>query len=130
MVIINLLTLTLAGALFSILSIQSVVSAEIIVTPPPNWQPNPDNNSTRVAWSQNTSRSFFGIVKAPDSVAFPLLFVGPGMAQFLAEKGILESVEQLAFGKATSATDISFTFLPHPNSTLLVLWRKEVIYSK
>lgn len=86
--------------LISLFSTQSLVKAEIKITPPLNWQPDPNNNLTIMKWSQNSTGSVFGIAQMPDSLAFPLLLMGPGMGQFFAEKGILESVDQLAFGQS------------------------------
>lgn len=84
----------------SLFSTQSLVNAEIKLTPPLNWQPDPINNSTIMKWSQNSTGSVFGIAQMPDSLATRLLLMGPGMGQFFAEKGILESVDQLSFGQS------------------------------
>lgn len=85
--------------ILSLLSIQSLANAGIKVNPPSNWQPSPYNNSTSMAWFQNSTKSIFAIVKAPDP-PFPMIFVGPIMAQFFADKGILESSDQISFGRS------------------------------
>jgi hypothetical protein len=98
----------------SLLSIQNVVNAEIKLTPPPNWQPSPTNNSTQMAWFQNSTLSVFGIVNpqfnlTSTSPFFPLLRmllplllpnVNSFIAQFLADQGALESTDQTTFGKS------------------------------
>ena len=83
--------------IFSLFWSQSA-SAEIKVIPPPNWQPAPTNNSTKMGWTQNSTKSAFMIVKAPDNLVFPLFLVGPMIGQLLADKGILESADQTSFG--------------------------------
>jgi hypothetical protein len=86
-------------ATLSLLFAPSLASAEIKVTPPPpNWQPAPTNNSTSMAWFQNSTKSVFGIMKAPINPPLPLAFAAPFMGQFLANKGVLESADQLSFG--------------------------------
>lgn len=83
---------------FSLLWIQNFARAEITVTPPSNWQANPTNNSTAMAWLENSTKSVLVIYKVPDSLSFPLVFVGPFMSQFLANQGVLESADQTSFG--------------------------------
>ena len=83
---------------FSLLWIQNFASADIMLTPPSNWQANPTNNSTAMAWLENSTKSVFVIYKVPDSLSFPLEFVGPFMGQFLANQGVLESADQTSFG--------------------------------
>ena len=68
------------------------------MTPPSNWQGNPTNNSTAMAWLENSTKSVLVIYKVPDSLSFPLIFVGPFMGQFLANQGVLESADQASFG--------------------------------
>ena len=77
----------------------SEISDEIKVTPPLNWEPSPTNNSTTMIWFQNSTKSVFAIIKAPDNLAFPLFLVGPFMTEYLKHKGILESADQLTFGQ-------------------------------
>jgi len=84
--------------IISLFSGPSLVNAEIKLSPPLNWQPSPTNNSTKMEWFQNSTKSFFAIVKAPTDIDFPLFLVGPGMAQSFADQGILESVDQVTFG--------------------------------
>jgi hypothetical protein len=107
----KLLIPILLAIFFSILLTQSV-SAEIKVIPPPNWQPSPNNNSTAMVWFQNSTKSVFGIIKPQfntTSTLFPLLRVllplilpnaNSFIAQFLADKGVLESTDQTTFGKS------------------------------
>ena len=83
---------------FSILAGTSFANGEIKVTPPSNWQASPTNNSTAMAWFQNSTKSVFVIYKVPDNLSFPLILVGPFMSQFLTNQGALESVDQISFG--------------------------------
>ena len=94
----KILTLIILATTLSLLSSLSHASGEIKVTPPSNWQPSPSNNSTTMAWFQNSTKSIFAIIKAPDDLVFPMIFVGPFMSQFFANEGILESADQLTFG--------------------------------
>ena len=96
--LVVLLLLTLATIL-SLLSTQNLANAEIKLTAPPNWQPAPNNNSTSMIWYQNSTKSVFGINKAPDILSFPLFLTGPFVAQFLTDKGVLESSDQISFGQ-------------------------------
>jgi hypothetical protein len=61
---------------FSLLSGPSLAISEtkneINVTPPLNWEPSPTNKSTAVIWFQNSTKSVFAIIKAPDDLVFPL----------------------------------------------------------
>jgi hypothetical protein len=50
-------------------------------------------------WFQNSTKSVFAIIKAPDNLVFPLFLVGPFMTGYLKYKGILESADQLTFGQ-------------------------------
>jgi hypothetical protein len=96
----------------SLLSCQSLANGEIKITPPPNWQPSPNNNSTAMVWFQNSTKSVFGIVKPQfntTSTLSPLLrgllpLILPNansfIAQFLADKGVLVSTDQTTFGKS------------------------------
>ena len=87
---------------FSLLSGPSLaiseIKGEIKATPPLNWEPSPTNNSTTMIWFQNSTKSVFAIIKAPDNLVFPLFFVGPFMTEYLKHKGVLESADQLTFG--------------------------------
>jgi hypothetical protein len=87
---------------FSLLSSPSLafgeIKNEITVTPPLNWEPNPTNNSTTMIWFQNSTKSVFAIIKAPDNLAFPIFLAGPFMTEYLKFKGVLESADQLTFG--------------------------------
>lgn len=78
----------------------SEIKDEIKVTPPLNWEPSPTNNSTTMVWFQNSTKSVFAIIKAPDNLAFPLFLVGPFMTEYLKHKGILESADKLTFGQS------------------------------
>jgi hypothetical protein len=82
----------------SLLFAPSLANGEIKVTPPTNWQPDPDNNPDRMWWYQKPTKSTFAINKDPANVSFPLFPVGPIMAQSFADQGILESVDQVTFG--------------------------------
>jgi hypothetical protein len=90
------LFLILVGVTFSILSAPSLANAEIKVTPPTNWQPGADNNSAKMSWFQNSTKSVFGIAKLPFTL--PLMLVGPGVAQSLTDNGELESTDRISFG--------------------------------
>jgi len=111
----KLLTLLALVITISILSSLSVANAEIKLIPPPNWQPSPNNNSTTMVWFQNSTKSVFGIVGIDmdqfntTSTLFPLFRVllplilpnaNSFIAQFLADKGVLESTDQTTFGKS------------------------------
>lgn len=89
---------------FSLLSTPYIAFSEINdgikVTSPLNWEPSPTNNSTTMIWFQNSTKSVFAIIKAPDNLAFPLFLVGPFMTEYLKHKGILESADQLTFGQS------------------------------
>src|SRR5438093_307384 len=86
----KLLFLMSLVALVSLVSCPTLANAEIKVTPPLNWQPSPNNNSTSMVWYENSTKSFFGINKAPDILSFPLFLAGPFVTQFLTDKGVLE----------------------------------------
>ena len=88
-----------------LISSLSLAYAEIKITPPPNWQPAPINNSTTMVWFQNSTKSVFGIIKPQLNIKSPLLFLaapymGPFIAQILADQGVLESTDQTSFGKS------------------------------
>jgi hypothetical protein len=89
---------------FSLLSGPSLaiseIKDEIQVTPPLNWEPSPTNNSTTMIWFQNSTKSVFAIIKAPDNLVFPLFFVGPFMTEYLKHKGVLESADKLTFDQS------------------------------
>ena len=89
-------------ATFPLLLTQNFVNADIKVTPPANWQPAPNNNSTSMVWFQNSTKNVIGIKKAPDFLSFPLFLAGPFVTQFLADKGVLESADQITFGHSNS----------------------------
>ena len=74
------------------------IKNEINVTPPLNWEPSPTNNSTTMIWFQNSTKSIFAIIKAPDDLVFPLFIAGPFMTGYLKYKGVLESADRLTFG--------------------------------
>ena len=76
----------------------SEIKNEINVTPPLNWEPSPTNNSTAMIWFQNSTKSIFAIIKAPDDLVFPLFIAGPFMTGYLKYKGVLESADRLTFG--------------------------------
>jgi hypothetical protein len=96
------LFLILLGVTFSVLllSAPSLVSAEIKVTHPTNWQPGADNNSANMSWFQNSTKSVFVITKLPFTL--PLIFVGPGLVQSLTDNGELESTDRMSFGHNNS----------------------------
>ncbi|HEX2305743.1 MAG TPA: hypothetical protein VHH33_05605 [Nitrososphaeraceae archaeon] len=98
----NKLLVPILALTSSLLLTQSVASAEIKLTPPMNWQASPNNNSTSMIWYQNSTKSLFGIYKAPDNLSFPLFLVGPFVAQFLGDNGVLESSNQISFGHSNS----------------------------
>lgn len=77
----------------------SEINDEIEVIPPLNWKPSPSNNSTSVIWFQNSTKSVFAIIKAPDKLTYPLILAGPFMTTYLKYKGLLESSDQLEFGQ-------------------------------
>jgi hypothetical protein len=95
------------GATISLLFAPSLASAEIKVSPPPNWQPAPTNNSTLMQWFQNSTKSSFEITKAPlnyvkrapQNIKLPFLsYAAPLFAERLADFGLLESTDQISFG--------------------------------
>jgi len=95
--------------ILTLLSIQNLAHAEIKVTPPPNWQPSPTNNSTTMIWFQNSTKSVLGIINPQLNTTSPLLRVllplllpnaNSFIAQMLADQGVLESTDQTTFGKS------------------------------
>ena len=86
--------------IFSLFSGPSLANAEIKVTPPLNWQPGPNNNSTSVLWLQNSTKSAFAIAKVPDYLSFPIFLTGRAVAQAAADEGVLESIDQISFGRS------------------------------
>lgn len=86
----------LSGPLFAAGEIKN----EIRVIPPLNWEPNPANNSTTMIWFQNSTKSVFAIIKAPDNIVIPLFFVDPFMKGYLKHKGVLEYADKVEFGHA------------------------------
>ena len=74
------------------------IKNEIKVTPPLNWEPSPTNNSTSMIWFQNSTKSVFAIIKAPDNSGIPLFLVGPFMTGYLKYNDILEYSDQVTFG--------------------------------
>ena len=87
---------------FSLLSAPSIAVGEIKneskVTPPVNWEPSPTNNSTSMIWFQNSTKSVFAIIKAPDNLGIPLFLVGPFMIGYLKYKDIVEYSDKVTFG--------------------------------
>jgi hypothetical protein len=87
---------------FSLLSAPGLavgeIKNEIKVTPPLNWEPSPNNNSTSMVWFQNSTKSVFAIIKAPDNLGIPLFVVGPFMTGYLKYKDILEYSDKVTFG--------------------------------
>ena len=96
-ILIPMILVTTFSLLFPSLAI-SEIKCEIKATPPLNWEPSHTNNSTTMIWFQNSTKSVFAIIKAPDNLVFPLFFVGPFMTEYLKHKGVLESADQLTFG--------------------------------
>ncbi len=94
----SIIALIILVTTLSLLFAPSVASGEIKVTPPTNWQPDPDNNPDTMWWYQKPIKSTFAINKGPTNMSFPLFLVGPIMAQVFADQGILESVDQVTFG--------------------------------
>jgi hypothetical protein len=92
--------------IISLFSGPSLINAEIKATPPLNWQPDPLNNNYDVmVWHQNSTKSTLWINKAPSNTnqsfpmfSFPLALIGPLAAQSFADKGVLESTDQITFG--------------------------------
>ena len=74
------------------------INNEIKVTPPLNWEPNPTNNSTSMIWFQNSTKSVFAIIKAPDNLPIPVFFINPFMTGYLKYKGVLEDSDKVEFG--------------------------------
>jgi hypothetical protein len=74
------------------------IKNEINVVPPLNWEPNPANNSTSMIWFQNSTKSVFAIIKAPDYNVIPLFFVDPLLTGYLKHKGVLEYADKVEFG--------------------------------
>jgi len=93
-----LIFVILAVASLSLLFSLTSANAEIKLTPPLNWQPAPNNNSTAVKLLQNSTKSVFEIIKAPNELSFPLLSLGPMVAQAIADEGLLEYADQISFG--------------------------------
>lgn len=74
------------------------INNEIEVTPPLNWEPSPTNNSTTMIWFQNSTKSVFAIIKAPDNLPIPVFFIDPFMTGYLKYKGVLEDADRIEFG--------------------------------
>ncbi|HEX7275257.1 MAG TPA: hypothetical protein VF248_06555 [Nitrososphaeraceae archaeon] len=74
------------------------INNEIEVTPPLNWEPSPTNNSTTMIWFQNSTKSVFAIIKAPDNLPIPVFFIDPFMTGYLKYKGVLEYADTVEFG--------------------------------
>lgn len=74
------------------------INNEIEVTPPLNWEPSPTNNSTTMIWFQNSTKSVFAIIKAPDNLPIPVFFINPFMTGYLKYKGVLEDTDRIEFG--------------------------------
>lgn len=74
------------------------INNEIEVTPPLNWEPSPTNNSTTMIWFQNSTKSVFAIIKAPDNLPIPVFFINPFMTGYLKYKGVLEDADRIEFG--------------------------------
>ncbi len=87
---------------FSLLSAPSLavgeIKNEIKVIPPVNWESSPNNNSTSMVWFQNSTKSVFAIIKAPDALGIPLFLVDPFMTGYLKYKDILEYSDKVTFG--------------------------------
>ena len=88
--------------IFSLLPGSSIaigkINNEIEVTPPLNWEPSPTNNSTTMIWFQNSTKSVFAIIKAPDNLPIPVFFINPFMTGYLKYKGVLEDTDRIEFG--------------------------------
>jgi hypothetical protein len=113
-----ILLMAFVTIILTLLSIQNLAHAEIKVTPPPNWQPSPTNNSTTMIWFQNSTKSVLGIINPQLNTSqlnttspllrmllpllLPLLLpnVNSFIAQMLADQGVLESTDQTTFGKS------------------------------
>ena len=74
------------------------INNEIKVTPPLNWERSPTNNSTTMIWFQNSTKSVFAIIKAPDNLPIPVFFIDPFMTGYLKYKGVLEDADTVEFG--------------------------------
>jgi hypothetical protein len=110
----KLLVVVILVAAVSLVFSPTFANAEIKLTPPLNWQPSPNNNSTSMVWFQNSTKSVFGIIKPQFNTTstwtlFPLLRVllplllpnaNSFIAQMLADQGVLESTDQTTFGKS------------------------------
>ena len=103
----RILALIILVTTLSLLFAPSLASGEIKVTPPTNWQPDPDNNPDTMWWYQKPTKSTFAINKGPINMSFPLFLVGPIMAQAFADQGILESLDQVTFGHSNFGIGIS-----------------------
>jgi hypothetical protein len=118
-----LVLIILVATISLLLSSPSLASAEIKVTPPTNWEafPVPTNvSSSLMAWLQNSTKSAFVIIKFPDELSLPLPLMAPIFALSLADQGMLESMDQIAFGKSNfgyryfvnTSSNASITQLP------------------
>lgn len=96
---IILLIVTTISLLFAPSFAISEIKNQIEVIPPSNWEPNKTNDATSMIWFQNSTKSVFAIIKAPDKLTFPLFLAGPFMTEYLKYKGLLESSDQIDFGK-------------------------------
>jgi hypothetical protein len=76
----------------------SEINNEIEVTPPLNWEPSPTNNSTTMIWFQNSTKSVFAIIKAPDNLPIPIFFINPFLTGYLKYKGVLDDTGRIEFG--------------------------------
>ena len=97
--LIILLLVTTLSLLVAPCVASSEIKNQIEIIPPPNWEPSQTNNSTSIIWFENSTKSVFAIVKAPDKLTFPLFLAGPFMTQYLKYKGLLETSDQIDFGQ-------------------------------
>jgi len=49
-------------------------------------------------WFQNSTKSVFAIIKAPDNLPIPVFFIDPFMTGYLKYKGVLEDADTVEFG--------------------------------
>jgi hypothetical protein len=84
--------------LLSLLAFCYTVKADVSVTGPPNWQPSSYNNSTYMIWFQNSTKSLF--VVGSQNTTLPLFLISGFLGQVLAQMNVLQSTDQISFGKS------------------------------
>lgn len=101
--------------LLSLLAFSYTVKAEISVIGPPNWQPSSINNSTYMIWFQNSTKSLFLV--GSQNTTLPLFLFSGFFGQVLAQIDVLESTDQISFGKSNFGYRYVLDLSRYPSNT-------------